>query len=296
MFAWRTCPRHWFCHTTAKSSLFPDPDCDISNCDREYCIGTSCIKCQDGFYLSGTHCFDCPSKCTKCSGPSTCTECSKGRYGPECEYTCNSVCTDCVSSSQCTLCIAGRHGSFCQFYCPLGCIDILCEKDSGKCTLGCRHGYYLSHDDCMRCPEHCSKCENEHHCNTCQPGYFGSFCQYHCPESCADQLCNKQSGFCSDGCKDGYFERNLTCQRCPAWCVSCRDEEECYECQAGRWGTRCQNDCPDDCYSCTRQGQCIDGKLFTRLKGMLQYKGFRIAFWLIACMFHINASIVSCLV
>ena len=148
----------------------------------------------------------------------------------------------------------------------------------------------------MRCPEHCSKCENEHHCTTCQPGYFGSFCQYHCPESCADQLCNKQSGFCSDGCKDGYFERNLTCQRCPAWCVSCRDEEECYECQAGRWGTRCQNDCPDDCYSCTRQGQCIDGMLFARLKVMLQYKGFRIAFWLIACMFHMNASIVSRLV
>ena len=227
-----------------------DPTCRINNCDRDYCIENSCIKCEEGYYLLGTHCYDCPSRCTKCSDPTTCTECVRGRYGLECEYTCNTACTDCISSSQCTECIPGRHGTFCQFYCPLGCIDILCEKVSGKCTKGCRHGYYSSEDDCIKCPEHCAKCIDSVHCTGCASGYYGSICQQTCESRCLNQVCDKDFGNCTEGCEEGYYQSENNCFSCPDWCERCLDPNTCTKCKTGRWGPQCQHDCQGPCKGC----------------------------------------------
>ena len=241
--------------------FFSVPDCDINHCDPAYCSGSSCIKCEDGYYLSGTHCYDCPTFCVTCTGPATCTECVRGRYGFECDYTCSALCTDCISSSQCTECIPGRHGPYCQFYCPLGCIDILCEKESGKCTKGCRHGYYKRHDDCLQCPEHCAKCIDSVSCTECFPGYYGLMCENMCHPSCIHQLCDINFGNCTEGCSDGYYKSGNSCETCPDWCAKCITSSTCTECTTGRWGIQCQHHCPAECSLCSTEGTCIDGKL-----------------------------------
>ena len=177
----------------------------MSHCDRAYCSGSGCIKCEDGFYLDQTNCYQCPAYCPQCSSSSTCTRCVTGRYGTTCEYTCRSPCTACISSTQCTECIPGHHGSACEKYCPLGCENILCDKDSGICTEGCRRGYYTNEENCTECPNQCSKCDNSSYCTDCNAGRYGFTCQRYCPAGCKDQLCHLVSGHCTEGCSDGYL-------------------------------------------------------------------------------------------
>ena len=233
--------------------------CNIDHCERAFCFESGCIKCESGYFLSGTHCYQCEEYCTKCSGPSTCSECVRGRYGPQCEYKCNNLCPDCVSSSQCTVCIPGRHGTTCQLYCQLGCKNIQCDKDTGKCIGGCRNGYYPDGDDCIECPERCITCSDSEHCSLCNPGYYGDYCQMDCGEGCKEQMCDRDTGYCIQGCTEGYYG-NEYCLRCPYMCKSCADEDNCIECKAGYWGQQCQHHCPDNCYRCTENGQCVDGR------------------------------------
>ena len=241
--------------------VISDPICLIDNCERGYCLDRSCINCIDGFYLSGTHCLQCPSSCKKCSGPTTCTDCVQGRYGSECEYTCINVCKDCTSASHCTQCIPGRHGAFCQLYCSLGCADILCEKESGKCMKGCRGGYYNSQDDCVECPNHCTACSSSDLCTSCSAGYYGRSCQLSCPSSCLDHKCDKRFGNCTEGCRDGYYYNDNNCIECPERCDSCIDESTCIACKEGFWGNQCQDNCPTECRKCTEEGECSKGKV-----------------------------------
>lgn len=235
--------------------------CYVDNCDLSYCSGDGCIKCKDGYYLSGTSCYQCQSTCTKCLSYSTCTECAKGWHGPTCSSQCKSECLECSSFSQCKECIPGRYGSYCQNYCPLACIDIVCEIDSGNCLLGCRHGYYLSGETCAECPENCVRCFNTSHCSECAVGYFGTYCQSSCSQGCKNNLCAKDTGTCIDGCEPGYFNDGELCLRCPYRCASCNDENTCINCKSGYWGLQCQNDCPTECLSCDTEGRCIEGKV-----------------------------------
>ena len=211
--------------------------------------------------MSGTHCLACPPFCKSCEGPSTCTECARGRYGQKCEYTCITVCTDCISASQCTECIPGRYGPFCQNYCSLGCNDILCEKETGKCTKGCRKGYYSSQDDCVQCPEHCAVCTDSAHCTSCSAGYHGQICQNNCPSSCVDYICDKRFGNCTEGCIDGYYPGDNNCFSCPEVCEDCISANTCTECIPGLWGPQCQQKCPAKCSLCTIEGVCIEGSV-----------------------------------
>ena len=241
-------------------NLFPDSDCTVNDCDVDYCTESSCIKCDVGFYLSGTSCHQCPRHCTECSGPSTCTQCARGRYGSQCEIPCRKTCLDCVSDSQCTECIPGRYGQYCQLFCPLGCIDIVCDKISGECLDGCRHGYYNNGDYCSECPEHCTRCSDSNQCTGCVAGYYGTHCQSSCPTSCQEGLCDKERGFCTEGCIDGHFFENSYCFSCPHRCSSCVDINTCIDCKTGYWGLQCREDCPVTCLRCSNDGQCISGR------------------------------------
>ena len=239
---------------------FPDTDCSITHCDTDYCMESSCIKCEAGHYLFGTSCHACPLYCTDCSGPKICTGCVRGRYGAQCEAPCRDTCLDCISDSQCTECMPGRHGQYCQLYCPLGCVDILCDKDTGQCLDGCRHGYYLSGVDCTDCPEHCTRCYDSNRCTGCIAGYYGTNCQSSCPSSCQNQVCEKTTGLCLEGCIDGYFSQNGDCISCPYTCSTCTELSACVECKTGYWGPQCQHECPMSCFRCGVDGQCISGR------------------------------------
>ena len=234
--------------------------CNVNNCDLEYCNGDGCIKCKDGYYLSGTSCYRCRSNCVTCTGYYTCTECVKGKYGTTCESSCSSRCPACISSSLCTECIPGRHAATCNSYCPESCIDILCEKDTAKCSLGCRHGYYNSGDDCNECPEHCTRCTDSTLCSDCDTGFYGSYCQTPCPLNCKSQACDKVHGYCTQGCIDRYYQDGNNCHECPYKCMTCTDENTCSECKTGYWGPQCQYDCPITCNKCTQEGQCSQSK------------------------------------
>ena len=239
-----------------------DPDCIIEGCARGYCSEDSCIKCEDGYYLENSFCYPCPNHCTKCATPSECKQCALGLYGPLCESFCPSTCYSCKNSTECTECIPGRYGSYCQSYCPFGCLDLLCSKDRGKCMEGCRHGYFKRGDECNHCQDHCVRCTNESYCTACSSGYYGSYCQYSCPASCFNQLCDKDLGYCTDGCIIGYYVNGNMCSACPDQCTSCLDGTTCTECKSGYWGPVCQLNCPVTCNRCTKEGQCLFGKLY----------------------------------
>ena len=205
-------------------------------------------------------CYQCPNHCIECISGNTCTRCVRGRYGTQCENTCRDTCLECVSASDCTECIHGRYGQYCQLYCPLGCIDILCDKDSGKCSRGCRPGYYISGEDCSRCPDHCTRCSDSEYCTICDSGYYGTDCQSACPLTCQNQVCDKERGICTEGCKEGYFFNDTVCISCPQKCTGCTNQNSCTECKTGYWGDLCQQECPTSCLRCEGEGQCIIGK------------------------------------
>ena len=244
-------------------SSFTDSDCRIFGCDTAFCSGSSCIKCQDGFYLSGTVCNQCPLGCTSCTGPSMCTACPRGKYGTTCDHTCRYSCLDCVSGSQCTECIPGRYGDYCQLNCPLGCLDMVCDKTIGVCLKGCRHGYYLSGEDCTQCPDQCTRCTDSNQCTLCISGYYGRNCQDVCASSCRNLHCEKELGTCLEGCVEGYFLDDNTCISCPPRCNSCDDWFTCSACKTGFWGYQCREDCPNTCVRCAvEDGQCLSGMFF----------------------------------
>ena len=239
--------------------------CNVDHCDLDYCSGSGCIRCQDGYYLLGTSCYQCQPSCTKCTSSSSCTECQRGWHGTACESKCRGECPVCSSFSQCTECIPGRHGSFCQLYCPFGCVDILCDKDTGHCTLGCRDGFYPHGEDCIECPEHCSRCSDNTGCTACVAGYFGQGCESICPESCLNGQCSKELGYCTEGCIDGYYWEETSCVECPDNCAVCEDANTCTNCKTGYWGPRCQKECPFDCIRCDKLGFCIEGTVTYKL-------------------------------
>ena len=64
-----------------------------------------------------------------------------------------------------------------------------------------------------------------------------------------------------EGCAEGYFDDGSNCVSCYSQCVSCVDAATCTECITGYWGPSCQYSCPITCEKCTKEGQCIFGKL-----------------------------------
>lgn len=240
--------------------LFSDQNCDVNQCDEDFCNDNSCNKCKEGYYLSGyTYCNGCPTYCINCTSSSKCEKCKIGRYGDTCTSTCKGACISCETYYDCNECVPGRHGSSCGSNCPQGCIDILCDKDSGKCLLGCVHGYYKNGQDCQKCPNTCERCSDDTHCTGCVSGYQGAYCHLSCPEGCLNQVCDQDTAYCTEGCSVGYYQDGNYCERCPDRCMSCDSGNICTDCKTGYWGTTCQHDCPTNCNKCSQNGACIFG-------------------------------------
>lgn len=139
---------------------------------------TTCIQCQDGYFLSSQ------DKCTKCPDPN-CTFCdSTGQCG-----SCRSNFT--VQKSDLSICVP--LGTNCAIYNS----DLTCKE--------CKDGYILdSKKTCMsKCnDENCQTCDVNGVCQICKSGFVS-----HTQE--LDILCVPPNTYCS---YFNYFD--LTCTKC----------------------------------------------------------------------------------
>ena len=213
-----------------------DQECQVLHCDPGYCFGSSCFKCNDGYYNQELNCHKCPDYCVTCFG-----------------------------SSQCEKCISGRHGSVCQFHCSLGCKNSTCSKDSGFCTEGCKHGYIMMSGNCQSCPRNCVGCAAIVACTECKEGFWGDVCQYNC-HGCNTFGCGQKTN-CTYGCIDGFYahiigENQYECTECPMKCQKCTGPDSCSACKTGYWGNNCTYLCNVNCkgLSCQKSdGFCVQG-------------------------------------
>ncbi|KAH9523232.1 hypothetical protein Btru_066168 [Bulinus truncatus] len=116
-------------------------------------------------------------------------------------------------------CVPGTWGLDCNQTCPEEC-DTLCHPENGTCAL------------CLGCGTECDK------------GRWGEYCKKNCKEHCYDKVCDRATGYCTNGC-NGYSD--------PPYCSK--------ECLPGSWGHNCNNVCTH-CYddSCDKfTGACDKG-------------------------------------
>ena len=64
---------------------------------------------------------------------------------------------------------------------------------------------------------------------------------------------------CTGGCFKGYYYDDDYLAS-PDKCLACASKDRCTKCPRGRWGSGCGNLCPNNCSTCTMDGQCIDGE------------------------------------
>lgn len=227
------------CHTTTGSCVDGCKDgwfgdrCD-STCHDEHCaecdnIGNTCLTCMDGYY--GEHCLKhCPTNCTKCSRDTGfCLECEKGRFSESCTKTCPN------------------------------CLNKECDI-SGKCSYGCKEGWFGTHCD-KKCMEGCSKCSELETCDECyiEAALLNGKCYSPCSR-CIHQKCTT-NGACKLGCVDGWHGEK--CDRpCLMECSKCTSNDSCTSCLRGfKWeGNRCVSTC-ENCVEqqCSADGLCDKG-------------------------------------
>ncbi|KAH9523238.1 hypothetical protein Btru_066180 [Bulinus truncatus] len=99
-------------------------------------------------------------------------------------------------------CVPGTWGLDCNQTCPEDC-DTLCHPENGACGL------------CLGCSTECDK------------GRWGKCCQKNCKEHCYDKVCDRATGYCTNGC-NGYSD--------PPYCSKAA-------CSKGWFGSNCQYMC-----------------------------------------------------
>ena len=137
------------------------------------------------------------------------------------------------------------------------------ECDGYDCTR-CKVGYYLDTTSdstrhwCNPCPSTCASCDGYEDCSKCNTGHFGYRCKLNCADGCKDNICDKNSSSCMNGCSDGFYqETDGTCRQCPSRCLQCLSSDLCSICKdTHRWGTACQYAC-NHCMNCSKTGGCL---------------------------------------
>lgn len=129
-----------------------------------------------------------------------CTDCIDGHWGDNCQLKCGhcDMGGPCKKhSGQCWgLCTAGSWGKACDKTCPGHCGgDGACDRDSGHCLHFCQPGW-LDNPQCL---------------TPCDAGHYGFKCTKACGHCKDGKPCSPDTGFCEDGCDEG-FEGHL-CQK-----------------------------------------------------------------------------------
>ncbi|XP_060083634.1 receptor-type tyrosine-protein phosphatase kappa-like [Ylistrum balloti] len=147
---------------------------------------------------------------------------------PWCSYDWDSLKFASCGITRKEACEVGRYGPNCLYECHCADITSDCNQKTGKCTSGCHPGWI-----------------GEPGCQTkCPPGKYGLMCKEDCG-NCKKDLCDFESGVCSEGCEAGYH--GDTCKQ---------------ECSPGTYGENCLSTCGNclDGMSCDKlSGQCLSG-------------------------------------
>ena len=144
-----------------------------------------------------------------------------------------------------------------------------------SCTK-CTEGYFSYNMKCSNCPDECTMCTGSNHCEECVSGRHGSACQFHCSVGCREAVCSKDSGFCTEGCNDGYTMKAGNCLKCPINCAKCSNTDTCTMCEEGFWGPMCQYNCIGcGTLGCGTKRNCNEGckdGFFPQITGANQYE------------------------
>lgn len=209
------------------SRLLITGECNISNCETCNLKGTSCTKCNAGYYLSSGSCVACPAGTISSAGATECTPCAVGTYA---SGTGNTLCRACeagyyagnTGSSSCTLCRANTYSN----------------ARASTCSA-CGSGKYsaFGSSSCSNCPGNCKTCSNGTSCSECESGYVWSSTQGQCLNaSLCSEVCVAGSGY------QGGFNNaiKMICEYCPTvengYCTGC-PSADCIKpstCPAGR--------------------------------------------------------------
>ena len=247
--------------------------CILINCRPTECHGNNCTRCKDGYYLDTSlvswrhYCHGCPLSCSRCDGYEDCSQCKTGHYGNQCRLKCTDGCKDNICDKDSGSCLNGCIDGYYQETdgsCS-ACILTECrptECHGNNCTR-CNDGYYLDTTSdstrhwCKPCPSTCASCDGFEDCSLCNTGHFGYRCKLNCADICKDNICDKNSSSCINGCIDSYYqETDSTCSKCPYSCSHCSSSVSCSECKnVTSWGSVCQHTC-DHCSSCSKTDGC----------------------------------------
>ena len=195
--------------------------CILTECRPTECHGNNCTRCKAGFYLDKTSdstrhwCKPCPPTCAMCDGYEDCSQCNTGHYGYRCQLNCTDGCIDNIcdkDSSSCTNgCVNGYNQETDGSYSPCILTEFLPTECHGNNCTRCKAGFYLDTNPdstrqcCKPCPSTCASCDGYEDCSQCNTGHYGYRCQLNCTEGCKDDICDKDSGSCTNGCVDGYY-------------------------------------------------------------------------------------------
>ncbi|XP_046376932.2 multiple epidermal growth factor-like domains protein 10 isoform X2 [Haliotis rufescens] len=203
--------------------LHHNPNTGLCDCCRTGWTGNNC----------NTKCDNCGHRSVQNNGTHECKDsCTKGTYGVMCNETCSKTCADgsChTKSGNCPGCVLGYYGE-------------RCDK---KCDRRCLQG---------GCYQHSS------HCKLCPYERYGSFCEDKCSFGCAGERCNKRTGECLHGCKQGYLGKKCI-ERSSKGCSTSeyrlpgRGHYRCVgrSCEVGFTGEDCRSHCSKCGYGCYKQ-------------------------------------------
>ncbi|CAL1532209.1 unnamed protein product [Lymnaea stagnalis] len=179
-------------------------------------------------------------------------------------------------------CPFGYYGRECNNTCNCAVEGEVCIVSTGGCPSGCATGYI---------GEDCSE--------VCGPTLYGKDCQMHCSQTCPDQLCHHETGYCNDcplgktgvycheDCSPGWFGANCSnrcslncggdgaCSVSDGVCVSgCKDGYSGLmcdtDCQLGWYGQNCSKKCSANCGG---DGSCGKGNGTCSLGCLSGYTG-----------------------
>lgn len=253
--------------------------------------------CDQGYYGKNCSLI-CPGGTTNpCNGKGNCVvtsdeakcACDVGYEGPACK---TQVCSGNGARTPQGTCVCLTDGetphpryigAICNVTCPTNCLHGF-TKDEGNDVCGCEcyQGYtgkfcdQCSDDRCAynatcdagtcKCKSakqniktFCTTCLDPHFkmptCDTCVPGRYGDTCAQEC--NCNGFPCDAQTGKCKCPVPQ------LAGSTCECECTgmeggNCYDDEPTCQCNAGRCGKNCENNCSPEYGSCDKTtNQCV---------------------------------------